>query len=64
MFECVLLRKDSEYIVKPFFERKQKRYIVRYTVKILADYTQVHLKRVMLHSATHGIRQCIQLQFS
>ena len=55
---------------KIIFNAKTQRYSVCnalesvVTVKILADFIQARLKSVMQHSATHGIRQCIQLQFS
>ena len=52
---------DIEHIVKPFFEGKTKTVYRQIYRKILADHIQARLKSVMLHSATHGIRQCIQL---
>ena len=47
------------------FRRKNKNGIpVRYTVKDISRFYSSTPKGVMQHSATHGIRPCIQLQFS
>ena len=61
---CFPMGVDIEHIAKPFFEGKTKTVYRQIYRKILADYIQARLKSVMLHSATHGIRQCIQLHFS